>query len=1069
MARYQLSSPDQPWLVRSLLRLYEFAASLKLAVVLILACAGTLAYATFVEAAYGTPVVQYGVYQTLWFEGLLLLLAVNIFCAASIRYPWERHQTGFVITHIGLLVMLFGTALSRLYGIDSQIPIYEYSAENWAFGEGMKFQLVEQVEAEDSPASESSDPHAGITLAGNQGLADLKEKTIATVPFDAGPFNWSDYANKFPFWQEDPAGQRTTLDNLAAIPWNLFRWSTGKIFSMGRRVGAGDVLYNRDGVKLEVLEYYGDSRVVNAPMVTIKMSVPRQKKMGPDGREVEGPQQWMPVELSVRQVPGLKEEFPHGMGDRSRVGGGALIFWMTGSKAETDAFLDSKPADDLGQDGYVVLHAGGERFGFLVEEKLGKGKFSLGKPTGLEAEVTDYFPKAIQDPNAPAGTLRWVNDATATEATNPAVKIAIFRDGQPAGRLTLLADMPDVNVQDHQNQVFGDYWFNHGKKTAAELMQGGGGSRLDIIQAHNQHLYYRYWNRETVVFAQPLPVAAVDEQGVWHGVEEDALDAFKMPIAQLQLYVQDFVPAEEPELKTLPLPFEREKNMGRRRPAAEVRLTVDDTEETFWIAAYMDSPDRPPRSETQRHTQQGKDRTVTLTMPTDATNIGYRIRLREFERKLDPGTSQPSHYSSTVDLLDLERERTIQSCRLNGRGVRDLKIPGMTSGDAVAVDAKAALIYWTNAEAGQILYAPLAGGDPAVVLAKTNVATPTCLAVDAEGKLLYWGEFIAGQLGDEVGRIRRVTLDGTKPETVATFPGRPTGLVLASDSDRVYFAWHNLHTTRQRIGPPSDISYVSTAGGDAVNLGAHTTEPASLSLDAEHGRLYWAEPAEGEIRSIQLTGGESSTIALITPNKQPTSVVVDGPAGYLYWTDTFEVPLPDNGLHPTEQRIRHRIRRAALDGSNVQDIVEEQVHVPLGLALDRDNGRLYWTEDAVMRSKVWITMNAPIDFADSRSGRSYRLFQESFSGPFKPGSAEYENFMPKSEKEQEELYMSILTVNYDPGRAIRSLGLLLIIVGIATMFYMKAYFSKKSAAREAARAAANKTSQKQTAVTAEVV
>ena len=106
MAQPKLVSPDQPFALRILLRGYEFYASLKLAVVLIFAMAFALGYATFVEAAYGTPVVQYFVYQTWWFNGLNILLGINIFCAAAIRYPWQRHQTGFVVTHIGLLVLL---------------------------------------------------------------------------------------------------------------------------------------------------------------------------------------------------------------------------------------------------------------------------------------------------------------------------------------------------------------------------------------------------------------------------------------------------------------------------------------------------------------------------------------------------------------------------------------------------------------------------------------------------------------------------------------------------------------------------------------------------------------------------------------------------------------------------------------------------------------------------------------------------------------------------------------------------------------------------------------------------
>ena len=122
MAHPKLVKPDQPLPTRCLLRTYEMCASLRLAVVLIFTLAATLAFATFVEGAYGTAAVQFFVYQTWWFNGLNAMLAVNIFCAAAIRFPWQRHQTGFVITHIGLLTLLFGAMIGRFQGIDAKSP-----------------------------------------------------------------------------------------------------------------------------------------------------------------------------------------------------------------------------------------------------------------------------------------------------------------------------------------------------------------------------------------------------------------------------------------------------------------------------------------------------------------------------------------------------------------------------------------------------------------------------------------------------------------------------------------------------------------------------------------------------------------------------------------------------------------------------------------------------------------------------------------------------------------------------------------------------------------------------------
>src|SRR5579871_4715603 len=106
---YGYIDPSAPWPLRAVMAVYRFLASLKLAVFSILSLAASLAYATcYVEKFYGTVAVNEWVYESAWFSILLAFLATNILCAALIRFPWKRRQTGFVVTHAGLLVLIFG-------------------------------------------------------------------------------------------------------------------------------------------------------------------------------------------------------------------------------------------------------------------------------------------------------------------------------------------------------------------------------------------------------------------------------------------------------------------------------------------------------------------------------------------------------------------------------------------------------------------------------------------------------------------------------------------------------------------------------------------------------------------------------------------------------------------------------------------------------------------------------------------------------------------------------------------------------------------------------------------------
>jgi hypothetical protein len=112
--------PSAPWPIRAVMAVYRFLASVKLAVLSIAGLAGSLAYATWFEKRYGSDAVRVYVYEGPWFSILLAFLATNILCAALIRFPWKKRQTGFVVTHAGLLVLIFGSWWGFQYSKEGQ-------------------------------------------------------------------------------------------------------------------------------------------------------------------------------------------------------------------------------------------------------------------------------------------------------------------------------------------------------------------------------------------------------------------------------------------------------------------------------------------------------------------------------------------------------------------------------------------------------------------------------------------------------------------------------------------------------------------------------------------------------------------------------------------------------------------------------------------------------------------------------------------------------------------------------------------------------------------------------------
>lgn len=105
--------------------LIKTLGSLTFALILIGLLALTLIISTSLESLYGTPFAQKFFYQAGWFDVFLSLVAVNIACSAASRWPFKKKHAGFVITHAGIFLLLIGSLLSRLYGVDGQMMLYE--------------------------------------------------------------------------------------------------------------------------------------------------------------------------------------------------------------------------------------------------------------------------------------------------------------------------------------------------------------------------------------------------------------------------------------------------------------------------------------------------------------------------------------------------------------------------------------------------------------------------------------------------------------------------------------------------------------------------------------------------------------------------------------------------------------------------------------------------------------------------------------------------------------------------------------------------------------------------------
>lgn len=114
--------------------LWKFLGSLYLAIFLI-ACAAIVVMAgTFIESQTGSHLAAEKVtYNHPFFMVLLAGFFVNILVSALHRWPFKKKHFPFLLTHLGLLLLISGVFLKNLFGIQGQMLLWEGSGSSRLF------------------------------------------------------------------------------------------------------------------------------------------------------------------------------------------------------------------------------------------------------------------------------------------------------------------------------------------------------------------------------------------------------------------------------------------------------------------------------------------------------------------------------------------------------------------------------------------------------------------------------------------------------------------------------------------------------------------------------------------------------------------------------------------------------------------------------------------------------------------------------------------------------------------------------------------------------------------------
>ncbi|VEP18142.1 ResB protein required for cytochrome c biosynthesis [Hyella patelloides LEGE 07179] len=170
-------------------RIIRFLSSIKLAIPLLSAIIGVLIWATFYESEVGTTTVQQEIYKSPWFGALMFLLALNLGMSALSRYPWRgARKIGFAITHIGLVVIIAGSAAVIHLGVEGMLLVRTDSdANNQVRIEGDTLEVMTpDGNIEQANIFIKDDGTINPQYVGGLELKAYSEDTVRTVNFVEG-------------------------------------------------------------------------------------------------------------------------------------------------------------------------------------------------------------------------------------------------------------------------------------------------------------------------------------------------------------------------------------------------------------------------------------------------------------------------------------------------------------------------------------------------------------------------------------------------------------------------------------------------------------------------------------------------------------------------------------------------------------------------------------------------------------------------------------------------------------------------------------------------------------------
>ncbi len=165
------------------MKLGRILLSTKVSFLLIVAFAGAMAVATFIENDHGTAVARELVYEAWWFEVIMVWLAVNFLAHIGKYKLFTKKRWPLGLFHIAFVLMILGAGVTRYFSNEGIIHIREGETKNTYYSADKFLQLSEDGVGEGNLRFEKQLEISSYEFEPQEVVVNLNEK-IFNVSLD---------------------------------------------------------------------------------------------------------------------------------------------------------------------------------------------------------------------------------------------------------------------------------------------------------------------------------------------------------------------------------------------------------------------------------------------------------------------------------------------------------------------------------------------------------------------------------------------------------------------------------------------------------------------------------------------------------------------------------------------------------------------------------------------------------------------------------------------------------------------------------------------------------------------